>query len=811
MDADRQYQDATISTASDLKTIATSTALRKLTPLTLPQVEEVVKRVADVVPAGNVPGIILHGLSKLRSRQPPAEIVRRDVNLLFQGVEQTLDNAVCAALFAGPAAVIWGYQNLLKLVGKNPDDAFPEGTWQFYVDYALREDTARHSNETHGFDTVLNYHQVKLSQVDRITAWAMTAIHCLHQYNDLLANEWRERVMLYLLREEMPSEPRHAGLYRAWEKQRPYGRGPDSPPNETYPQYRWRVFDRFVEQAAHDLPRKARQQWLDRLRDAEADDLPAYQRQMSILSYLDPGPYGETRTPVALKDAQLGVIWGGCYHLLPVCRPGTDRPAKVSDVRALVAALLAQPPGPANTSLTDLAELRRGALLNVRKKLDRGLNQQLDQFKTAPVLLNFDARPRYLPLSDLRQAERGIGDHALTVFDTGSTFIFDQSHIFFDGAWGAALAEILTNEALAWAAYLHTLPAAEPSAERPAVLALRFQPAELEMIREAPRVTPHVSAESNRVDLNAILTLRKLLHARSDLLQLTVNDLLVLYRAIHAVTYIPDSTIIADLKRLARRKTERPAAESALAALDPDQQAGAAILIPVDASQRQPRDRLFPITFEVPLAELDLLALHRQVLAALEAWEGPNQPKTAKARAARLEQFRALQRHYLTALAGFGMLFSRAKEIALTGKSASVGTIKMLAHIPTPVQRLLDRLPARFDMLNDMIKGREVFSNVGAVVPSSTLTRFTTAKDDNEKKTLVWGVITDATGTMHISLRDFRPHVALLMQVNQRELAARIAQDYLDAYVRGLNNFISDLQRITVASRDMPIPFNDLP
>ncbi|MEE8390451.1 MAG: hypothetical protein V3S14_06595, partial [Anaerolineae bacterium] len=70
---------------------------------------------------------------------------------------------------------------MLKLAGKDPDDAFPEGTWQFYVDYALREDTARHANETHGFDTALNQHQIHLSAVDRITAWTMAAIHCLHQ------------------------------------------------------------------------------------------------------------------------------------------------------------------------------------------------------------------------------------------------------------------------------------------------------------------------------------------------------------------------------------------------------------------------------------------------------------------------------------------------------------------------------------------------------------------------------------------------------------------------------------------------------
>ena len=146
---------------------------------------------------------------------------------------------------------------------------------------------------------------------------------------------------------------------------------------------------------------------------------------------------------------------------------------------------------------------------------------------------------------------------------------------------------------------------------------------------------------------------------------------------------------------------------------------------------------------------------------------------------------------------------SRWASVAATlGESASVGTIKLLAHLPTPLQRLLDTIPSRFDVLNDIIKGREVFSNVGAVAPGSTLTRFITAKDDNEKKTLAWGVLTDAQGVLRLTLRDFRPHVRLLEAAGQKDLAARMAQDYLDAYANGLNGFVRDLRRITLASRE---------
>jgi hypothetical protein len=105
-------------------------------------------------------------------------------------------------------------------------------------------------------------------------------------------------------------------------------------------------------------------------------------------------------------------------------------------------------------------------------------------------------------------------------------------------------------------------------------------------------------------------------------------------------------------------------------------------------------------------------------------------------------------------------------------------------------------------VLNDIIKGREVFSNVGAVAKTSTLTRFITAKDDNDKKTLAWGVITDGQGVMRVTLRDFRPHVGLLEAVGQKDLARRLADDYLSAYIRGLNQYVQDLRRMTVSSRE---------
>src|SRR5574341_552786 len=341
VDTSGAYQALSLKTAQDLRTIAQSQFIRDVSRLSLPQIDAVVDLVARVIPAGNVPGAILSGLARLPGRRPPRQTIQRDINLLFRGAEHALDQAVYGAFFAGPAAVIWGYQNLLKLAGKNPEESFPEGTWQFYVGYALREDTARHTNETHGFDTLLRQHQIRLSPVDRPTAWVMAAIHCLHQYNDLLANEWRERVTTALLRDVTRDEPesaRYADLYREWEKQRPYVRRSDVKAHDAYPAYRQRRFHQFIENATRDFREGLRRQWLYQVRAAEEHDLTAYQRQMSILAYLDPGPYGETRAPIPLSQAHVGVIYQSRYSLIPACAPGAGQSAEVTTVRAQVAA-----------------------------------------------------------------------------------------------------------------------------------------------------------------------------------------------------------------------------------------------------------------------------------------------------------------------------------------------------------------------------------------------------------------------------------------------------------------------------------------
>src|SRR5258708_34000762 len=139
---------ASQKTQADLKTIASSPKIAQLSRLTLPEIEALTEQIAQVVPAGNVPGLILSGLTRIEGRKVPLGEQQRHLAVLFRGVRYVLDKADYGAIFAGPAAVILGYQKLLQLAGKDVESAFPEGTWQFCLNFALREDSARHANET---------------------------------------------------------------------------------------------------------------------------------------------------------------------------------------------------------------------------------------------------------------------------------------------------------------------------------------------------------------------------------------------------------------------------------------------------------------------------------------------------------------------------------------------------------------------------------------------------------------------------------------------------------------------------------------
>lgn len=785
------YQQATIRTAADLHTIARSMPLEKLSSLSLPEIDQITNEIARVIPAGNVPGLILSGLVRLEGRTIEPEESRKHIGLLFRGVRQSLDKAIYGAIFAGPAAILYGYQQLLRLAGKDPDMAFADGTWQFYLEFSLREDSARHTNETTGFHTALQRDNVTLNDADTLAAWMMTATNFVKTLPDLLANEWQERVIIRLLLEAAEEHHKRrvediTKLRGEWMRQRPYQRGSDSP--LSYPAYRQQIFEKFWRSYYDRLNGKARKHFDEQLAIWEQDRLPKYKHQMSWLAYLQPNQHNEQRVHYPINQAHIGVVSNGYYYVIPFANLND-----IQETRRMAGAILADEPDTPKATLDDsLVRLRREHQNTVRAKLDAQAQQELDLLRHTPVLINWDIQQATQPLAYIRQGKRGIGDHPLTIFRTDESMVFDQSHIFFDGAWGAVVAEVMTNEAIITAKHIAQQARIRRHPTPPQRLTLQISGAMAKAISKQ-HIEHEVSAENISIRGRKIHDLRKMLKQRNDLAQITVNDLFILYRGLHARMYQPSQTLLTAIeeRNTGRSATQKQAYQAAINAIGGGRSKNPAILIPIDATWYDPRERVFPTTFRNPLTEF--LDHHRRTMKALQAYQADNSNES-------FARFEEEQLVYLRMVGGFGEILSRYKEIAMRGESTSTASIKFLAHLNGSIQTMLNNLPGRFDLLNEVIKGEEVFSNTGRVARGSTLRRFITAKDDNKQKKLAWGLITDDDDVMRLSLRDFRPHIEVLYNAGWEDIAQLIAQDYLDAFARGLNTYISELNQITVTS-----------
>jgi hypothetical protein len=865
--ADRQRSIKT--TIEIMKRQVSDETLQEVTRLNLEQIEQLRREVAEIFPAENTAALVLAGLLKLKDRRLPQGTAERDLRSLL----------TYSAFIAAPAVALTGYQKLLQLAGKDVDSAFPEGTWQFYLQFGLREDEARHANETLGFHQAISN---GASEIDMATAWICQIIRACFDYNQLLANEWSEHVLfraidqaieediiaenpdlspeqLMVTREQFKQDWRVQNLPKAWLSIRPYHCAPDAN-GESYPRYRWRTFlEFFINRTAH-LPDSVRKRIWGHYRARSARELPAYQKQMSILCALTPERFYEEKTEIPLWRAKVAFVHRSRYYLLNACscdgkgrpliyetpegdegkpvplfapeeegqppvdrgkrplmverggqvwrldapgeRLGWLRPASPAGIRRWVAAVFeglsrgitqAFPVTPA------LAEARRAEQRKLRASLAPGVQELLGLLRLAPFILNWDLREADLPLSAIRRGRRGVDDHAMTIFRTGRSFVFDQSHIFYDGVWGMAFAEIMTNGAVEFYERIAALPPQQPGRDGKEVIATPI-PLRLEgnkkffSLAVAARIRREVAAENNgQVELAGMGHLRRLLRRRN--VAMTINDLLLLYRTLHDGLYKPGPELekaVAEMEGENRPFKTVSEQDEALSG----RQVGALIrqiwaemaannpclLIPMDASYIAPKERIFPTTFRSSLS--DLLALYQRsrelVLADfIGASPGP--------------ELAAVRNDILKKLAVFSGVLSALKEMTMRGYSFNTAVVRLLAHLPPTMQRVLDLIPQKISMLNEIIKGEEVFSNVGRVARGSSLSRFISAKDDGDTKNLVWGFITDDLGRLHISLRDFRRHVRPLLLNGYEELAQAITQDYLDAYAEGLNCFVQDL------------------
>jgi hypothetical protein len=828
-------EDARRATLAALETVDAET-LSRLSRLTLPEIREIQEEVARILPAGNLPALILSGLVQLKGRRVDAARAREDITAMLRGMN-LLPQGLYSLFVAGPATALYAYQKLLQLAGREPAEAFPQGTWQFYLQFGLREDEARHANETLGFHRALppgarDEHQA--------AAWLLAAVRLLYAYEDLLATDWRERVMLHVLRERAEEAgtplPR---LVRDWNAIRPYHRpAPDVP----YLRYRIESFEAFLAERTQSLSPKLRAEVRQAYARRQGEELEPYLEQMTLLAALRPKRHREEKEPLPLWQAAVAFIWGDRCYLLPACRRdpqgrpyhrpsggepralgvgddgqlydgagrqiladrrgrtldeegqfvGTLCPPEPGEILAWVRAIVGSGGGGRSDELADrlLAAAPRREQEELRALLPEETQRALAELRKAPVVVNWDRRPHDRPLGEVRRARRGVGDHALTVLRTPRSIVFDQSHIFFDGMWGMAVAEILTGEAThACRALLEGSPqASAPPVPRPLPLAL---PPQLATRVEERTRRVEVNVESDEVNPRAIARLRAALKQRG--VRLTVNDLLLLYRALHAATYDLRGRLEPQFE--AFRQGWDPATYAQVrreieTTLRRCRETNPALLIPMDASNVSPRERLFPTTFRNPLPEILPLfeASEERLLAYRQSPRGEGWPT-----------FDTSRRELLAYLKAFGEVLAALKEVTMRGQSFNTATLQLLGHLPPSLQHLLDVIPQRIGMLNEVLKGNEVFSNVGRVAKGSTLHRFMSARDDGRAKELVWGVMTDDAGVMHVNLRDFRPFVPELWELGEEELAVALAQDYLNRYARGLNSFANRLHQIVTA------------
>jgi len=864
-------KDSIALTYQNLSTIDNQT-LSRLSQLTLAEIEELKQVVACMVPAGNLPGFLLYGLVKLKGRVVPQDRVRREVGQLIRGL---IDMGLYGTFVMGPAAVLNGYQKLLQLAGKDLNAAFPQGTWQFYTEFALREDQARHASEALGFHQALPT-SAKTDEATTLAAWLHACAWTLFAYDDLLTNEWTERVALRIfqqvaegtvmasrlghwpsaeeaaamrsqsdglswLEQERDRRLRQLSLQRladTWAQQRPYWH-PPAPGAADYPAYRRAQFQAFVDQRLPRLSPAERQAFQRELAQRQKRDRPAYLAQMHLLHTLQPEGHRENRVPIPLWQARLAVVAEGCYFLVPACacdlrgRPlvfstGADAPGqplvvledaprwqgRLADVdrRGVVrcagrpvgrlcpaaagvfrrqaqnilrlARDLAAGAGAADLALVTAPRVQQASLCDL---LPPTTQAAIGRLRQVPIVINWHRQRADQPLAHVRRGRRGIGDHALTIYRTDRSVVFDLSHIFFDGAWGVALAQIMTHAATA--SYRVVAVARPGEGPAPTPLTLTTSPAFDAAVATVPRIA-EVSVETTAIRLDRINRMRRHLAQRG--VGLTVNDVLLLARCLFDPRYQPDDSLRREVTGLARSSNPvvRQAAANVESMWNSLRIANPSVLIPMDASAIDPKERVFPTTFRNPFPQID------------EEWtRAVTHLAACRDNPAWTEAFLEARKEFFSHLRYFGLAMAAIKQVTMNGDSWNTAVIRLLAYLPPSLQHTLDWIPQEFEVLNEILKGDEVFSNVGQMAPGSSVSRFISAKDDGRSKVLVWGVLSDAEGQLTITLRDFRPHVAALVAVGQEQLAQRIAQDYLDGYAILVNQLVSDLDGIATAKR----------
>lgn len=783
----------------------------------------------------NLAGLIRSGWSLLNARRVRQRDELDRPRLALADLPHQL---VFFLIFVCFAPLLDSFQRLHKAITGKPR-AYPEGSWQFYLVSGLREDLAHHTNETTGYHS---QRPADARELDDLTAWVMTLIQFLWSYHTLMGVVWDEWALLRLVGEAahqagLSQSPEYRGLQREWELTRPY----DAPLNGSYADVRADAFQQFIAPRLAALPARQRE-FVENGLEAAQGERSSYQRQMSLLQHVVPERFTDQREEIPLWKACIGVIIGGRYYLVEVANHDDEgnpilftqggaresvraidntlvnargerlelrgdqvhrssdglwlgylEMSPVAQVKAGLQMMMLQEGQEAweREQPVDilLAETPRPAQRRLRALLPGRTQKAIRQLTRCPVLINWDARSRDTSLAELRRAQRGIGDHALTLIRTDGSFIFDQSHIFFDGTWSLAMAEVLTSSAVQWCRRVMAVQPTLSASPAP----LRMEPSR-QFVREARsrQQVPEISAETMVFDISQIFKLRKML-SESTGAGLTINDLLITTRIFHAAHYEPSSPVLSAIDEFrvnALTQQERRAVDAIQVSLERGRVTNPALLIPVDASPSSPMERIYPITFRNLLD--GLVWSWDESWEAYQAYRRIEPPDTPEGIAA-YERFAEKRRGLIDSLQNLSQVLDANKAVALRGQSVNIAILKLLVHLPEWLQWFVKGFAEMFIIVNEIARGDEVYSNVGRVAKGSSLSRFMSAKDDGNTKALVWGIMTDDQGRMVVTMRDFRPHVKPLIEAGRIDLARKMAQDYVVRYTENLIGLVARL------------------
>src|SRR5262245_32786656 len=114
---EQEVQQATQIAAASLRKMLTETkgsSRPNSTHISVPEREELIEIISQILPAGNVVGFVLNGILNVKDREIPTTEGRIHFNSLFKGLAIVRNNAFYRMMFAGPATVLAGYNMILR-------------------------------------------------------------------------------------------------------------------------------------------------------------------------------------------------------------------------------------------------------------------------------------------------------------------------------------------------------------------------------------------------------------------------------------------------------------------------------------------------------------------------------------------------------------------------------------------------------------------------------------------------------------------------------------------------------------------------